>query len=80
VASVENTSLIDTCRVSALARSTSTFNCGAVERNVLVTRCKPLCACPSRTNVLVVVCSLVRSKLPSRSSTCMVKPAALPIP
>src|SRR5262249_8289124 len=34
----------------------------------------------SLITVFVVVCSLVRSKLPSRSSSCMAKPAALPMP
>ena len=71
---------METCNVSALARSTSTFICGTVERNELVTRCRPLCVCASFTTALVRVCSLVRSKLPSRNSNCMAKPPALPMP
>src|SRR5580704_13185091 len=55
-------------------------SCGTMERNGELTRCNALWVCALATTALVMACSLPKSELPSRSSTCMAKPAALPMP
>ena len=54
--------------------------CGASERNVVIMRWKLDWLEPASTIALARLCSLGKSKLPSRSSSCMVAPDALPTP
>ncbi|MGY4349327.1 hypothetical protein ACVWXM_005820 [Bradyrhizobium sp. GM7.3] len=61
-------------------RSISTLNCGTEERNEDWTRCSALWLWPLLTIAPVMAWSLAKSLLPSRSSTCIEKPAALPMP
>src|SRR2546430_5548862 len=55
-------------------------NCGTIERNGELTRCSALCDDALATIAAVIACNLLKSELPSRSWTCIAKPAALPIP
>ena len=66
--------------VWALTRSTSTSNCGTIERNGELTRCSALCVDALETMAPAIACNLLKSELPSRSWTCIAKPAALPMP
>ena len=69
-----------TCSVSALTRSTSTRIAAPAARNEVETRCIAVCVWRVGDHRVDGALQLGESKLPSRSSTCMVKPPALPMP